>query len=74
MCGGGRDGSWRIKESFRTETEDARERNAGGRDEKEEGERAVRDNGVAAFISFWIWTEEGGTERWMQGGEERLLM
>ena len=37
----------------------------GGRDErgKKEGERAVRDNGVAAFISLWIYMWEAGTER-----------
>lgn len=39
----------------------------GGRDErgeeKKEGERAVRDNGVAAFNSLCIYMWEGGTER-----------
>lgn len=37
----------------------------GGRDEREkkEGERTVRDNGVAAFISLWICMWEAGTER-----------
>lgn len=30
---------------------------------KREGERAVRDNGVAAFISLWIYIWEGGAVR-----------
>lgn len=35
---------------------------------KKEGERAVRDNGVAAFISLWISMWEGETER--EGGKD----
>lgn len=35
---------------------------------KKEGERAVRDNGVAAFISLWIYMWEGGTES--EGGKD----
>lgn len=43
------------------------ERNAGGRDERRGGrERPVRDNGVAAFISLWIYMWEG----WRGGGRE----
>lgn len=35
---------------------------------KKEGERAVRDNGVAAFISLWISMWEGETVR--EGGKD----
>lgn len=44
-------------------------RREGGRDErKKEGERAVRDNGVAVFISLWIYMWEEGTEE--EGGKD----
>lgn len=58
-----------------TETEDAQEWNAvGRRGWKKEGERAVRDNGVVAFICLGIRMREGGTERWTLGGKTSNLM
>lgn len=61
-------GLWVIRVGLKTETEDERERNARERDErgKKEGERAVRNNGVSAFISLWIWMWEGGREERME--------
>lgn len=58
-------GLWVIRVGLKTETEDERERNARGRDERaeKEGERAVRNDGAAAFISLWICMWEGGTQR-----------
>lgn len=40
----------------------------GGMKGKKWGERAVRDNGVAVFISLWIYIWEGGIER--EGGKD----
>lgn len=40
----------------------------GMKEAKKEGERTVRNNGVAAFISLWICVCEGGTER--EGGSD----
>lgn len=48
----------------------------GGMKGKEEGERPVRNNGVAAFISLWIcmWVRrdrERGRKGWRDGFRER---
>lgn len=59
------------------------ERNAGGREGgMKGGERAVKDNRVAAFISLWIYIWDGRTEkereredrteRWIQGKRDGI--
>lgn len=42
----------------------------GGMKGKREGEEAVRDNGIGAFISLWISVWDGGRQGWRDGFKE----